>query len=371
MALISEESKDLLQAQAELYNQVFSYMKSVALAVALDLRIADAIHHHGGAATIFQIAGEIGVNPCKIPRLRRLMRALTVAGIFTIQPSDEQTVKASSAGHEPAAVYKLTTASRILISKSSPSLFPTLSQQLNSFRDSVLSMGLSAWFQHDEQPGPCPFTLRHGITFWEKSERDHAANASFNNSMAADSHFLMQVALKEFSEIFHGMGSLVDVGGGVGGAAISIAAAFPCMKCSVLDLPHVVAKAPSASASNNVQFVAGDMFQSIPPANAVFLKWILHDWGDDECIKILKNCKQAIPSRDAGGKAVIVDIVVGSKPSDTKLLETQVLCDLNMMKVGGAERDEQEWKKLFLEAGFKDYNIMPVLGLWSIIEVYP
>ena len=277
MALISEESKDLLQAQAELYNQVFSYMKSVALAVALDLRIADAIHHHGGAATIFQIAGEIGVNPCKIPRLRRLMRALTVAGIFTIQPSDEQTVKASSAGHEPAAVYKLTTASRILISKSSPSLFPTLSQQLNSFRDSVLSMGLSAWFQHDEQPGPCPFTLRHGITFWEKSERDHAANASFNNSMAADSHFLMQVALKEFSEIFHGMGSLVDVGGGVGGAAISIAAAFPCMKCSVLDLPHVVAKAPSASASNNVQFVAGDMFQSIPPANAVFLKvlWLL------------------------------------------------------------------------------------------------
>jgi len=97
----------------------------------------------------------------------------------------------------------------------------------------------------------------------------------------------------------------------------------------------------------------------------------LHDWGDDECIKILKNCKQAIPSRDAGGKAIIIDIVVGSKPSDTKLLETQVLCDLNMMKIGGAERDEQEWKKLFLEAGFKDYNIMPVLGLWSIIEVYP
>lgn len=274
MALISEESKDLLQAQAELYNQVFSYMKSVALAVALDLRIADAIHHHGGAATVSQIAGEIGVNPCKIPELRRLMRVLTVAGACTIQPS-EQTAEASSAGHEPAAVYKLTTASRLLISESSPSLFPTLSQQLNSFRDSVLSMGLSAWFRHDEQPGPCPFTLRHGITFWEKSERDHAANTSFNNSMAADSHFLMQIVLKEFSEIFHGMDSLVDVGGGVGGAAISIAAAFPCMKCSVLDLPHVVAKAPAFV--SNVQFVAGDMFESIPQANIVFLKvlWLL------------------------------------------------------------------------------------------------
>ena len=42
---ISEESKALLQAQVELWNQTFSFMKSVALAVALDLRIADAIHH--------------------------------------------------------------------------------------------------------------------------------------------------------------------------------------------------------------------------------------------------------------------------------------------------------------------------------------
>jgi hypothetical protein len=84
--------------------------------------------------------------------------------------------------------------------------------------------------------------------------------------------------------------------------------------------------------------------------------------------KILKNCKQAIPSRDAGGKIIIIDMVLGSKPSDIKLLETQVWCDLDIMKAGGVERDEQEWKNVLLEAGFKDYNIMP-LGLRSIIEV--
>ena len=102
-----------------------------------------------------------------------------------------------------------------------------------------------------------------------------------------------------------------------------------------------------------------------------FFQWIFHDWSDDECIKILKNCKQAIPSRDVGGKIIIIDIVVGSKSSDTKLLETQVIYDLHLMKIGGVERDEQEWKKIFLEAGFKDYKIMPVLGLRSIIELYP
>jgi len=56
---------------------------------------------------------------------------------------------------------------------------------------------------------------------------------------------------------------------------MAIAAAFPCLKCTVLDLPHVVAKAPSSSIGN-VQFVGGDMFESIPPANVVFLKVCRH-----------------------------------------------------------------------------------------------
>ncbi|OEL28429.1 5-pentadecatrienyl resorcinol O-methyltransferase [Dichanthelium oligosanthes] len=362
---ISEDSKDLLQAHAELLNQAYSFMKSVALSVALDLRIADAIRNHGGAATLSQILAEIGISQCKLPGLRRLMRVLTMAGTFTIQP-----LEASSDRHEP--VYKLTTVSRLFTSKNggedSPNISPMLNHVLNPFRDSVLSMGLTAWFRHDEPLGPCPFALMHGETMWEMSGRDDAVNASVNDAMAADTHFLMQIVLKECREIFHGIDSLVDVAGGVGGAASAIASAFPSLKCSVLDLPHVVAKAPSVS---NVQFVAGDMFESIPPANAVFLKWILHDWGDDECIRILKNCKQAIPSKDAGGKVIIIDMVVGSKSSDVKLLETQVICDLDFMKIGGAERDEQEWKKIFLEAGFKDYTIMPVLGLRSIIVLYP
>ena len=87
---LSEESKALLQAQVKLWNQTFSFMKSVALAVALDLRIADAIHHHGAAATLPQILAGIGISPCKLGGLRRLMRVLTVAGTFTtIQPPEK------------------------------------------------------------------------------------------------------------------------------------------------------------------------------------------------------------------------------------------------------------------------------------------
>ena len=100
-------------------------------------------------------------------------------------------------------------------------------------------------------------------------------------------------------------------------------------------------------------------------------QWILHDWNDDECVRILKNCKQAIPPRDAGGKIIIIDMVVGSEPSDIKHVETQVLHDILMMVFNGVERDEQEWKKIFFEAGFKDYKIVPLLGVRSIIELYP
>ena len=68
---------------------------------------------------------------------------------------------------------------------------------------------------------------------------------------------------------------------------------------------------------------------------------------------------------------IIIDMVVGSGSSDAKQLETQVLYDLLIMGINGVERDEQEWKKIFFEAGFKDYKIMPILGVRSIIELYP
>jgi hypothetical protein len=103
----------------------------------------------------------------------------------------------------------------------------------------------------------------------------------------------------------------------------------------------------------------------------ICFQWVLHDWGDADCIKILKNCKKAIPSRDAGGKVIIVDMVVGGQSSNNKHKETQVLFDLFIMTINGAERDEHEWKKIISEAGFSDYKIIPVLGVRSIIEVYP
>ncbi|KAK6787328.1 hypothetical protein RDI58_015853 [Solanum bulbocastanum] len=55
---------------------------------------------------------------------------------------------------------------------------------------------------------------------------------------------------------------------------MAIAGAFPRVKCSVLDLPHVIG---DRKGSGNLEFVVGSMFDKIPHANVILLKWILHN----------------------------------------------------------------------------------------------
>jgi trans-resveratrol di-O-methyltransferase len=101
------------------------------------------------------------------------------------------------------------------------------------------------------------------------------------------------------------------------------------------------------------------------------LQYILHDWSDEDCVKILKQCKKAVCSgnKPSGGKVIIIDTVVGSAAKDA--FEAQVTGDLLMMVMtSGKERDEHEWRRIFMEAGFQHYKTRPVLGFLSIIELY-
>uniref|UniRef100_A0A251S309 Putative O-methyltransferase COMT-type, S-adenosyl-L-methionine-dependent methyltransferase n=1 Tax=Helianthus annuus TaxID=4232 RepID=A0A251S309_HELAN len=87
------------------------------------------------------------------------------------------------------------------------------------------------------------------------------------------------------------------------------------------------------------------MFEAIPRADAVLLNWILHDWSDEECMKILKQCRKAIPSKENGGKLIIMDMVVKVyKGNNNELLETQYFFDMLMMMtlVTGRERSEKD-----------------------------
>ena len=102
-------------------------------------------------------------------------------------------------------------------------------------------------------------------------------------------------------------------------------------------------------------------------------QWTLHDWSDEDCVKILKQCKHAITSKgqQKAGKVIIIDIVRGSQNGEESN-ETQLLWDLEMMvTVTGLERNEMEWAKLFFDAGFISYKIHNVLGTRALIELHP
>ncbi|KAI3818402.1 hypothetical protein L1987_12208 [Smallanthus sonchifolius] len=186
-------------------------------------------------------------------------------------------------------------------------------------------------------------------------------NRFFNEAMASDARLVMSVVLEQCGGVFHGLDSIVDVGGGTGTVAKAIAKAFPDISCISFDLPHVV---NGLVGSKNLTYVGGDMFEALPNANAVLLKWILHDWSDEECKKILKNCKEAIPCKEDGGKLVIIDMVRKVDEGDNELIETnQLFFDILMMTcLTGKERSEKEWAELFLDGGFSDYKITPILG---------
>ncbi|CAN6363728.1 unnamed protein product [Urochloa humidicola] len=212
--------------------------------------------------------------------------------------------------------------------------------------------------------------MMQGQVMWKSVEDDAACRASFYRSMDSDTRLVMHAVLRECgAAVFHGLTSLVDVGGGRGTASLAIVAAFPHIKCTVMDLPHVVAEAPAGTGLN---FVGGDMFEYIPPGDALLLKWILHDWDDAKCIQILERCQQAISGKQGIGKVIIIDTVIGSRPDDDVTSNETLVLDLHILSmVNGAEREEHEWRRIFKAAGFRDYKITHTRGIPSIIEVYP
>ena len=109
-----------------------------------------------------------------------------------------------------------------------------------------------------------------GMPLWHYAQREPRVNQLFNDAMASDARLVSSVLFSdELKGVFEGTDSLVDVGGGTGNLAKSIAGAFPRMDCTVFDLPHVVA---NMEGSGNLKYVAGNMFEAIPRADAILLK---------------------------------------------------------------------------------------------------
>ncbi|KAI3892552.1 hypothetical protein MKX03_021193 [Papaver bracteatum] len=355
----SQEEIELIQAHTHIWKYAFNYASSLSLKCVVQLGIPDIIHRHGKPMTLSNLVDALSLPPARIDPLNSLMRFMIHSGFFATQ---------SLGDNQEQEGYTLTATSRLLVKANANTMSSVVLSMVDPFMVSSLH-SLSTWFQGSEST---PFVSAHGMTLWNVLEQNPESGKNFHDSMANDSCVLMSVILNEGKGVFDNLKSLVDVGGGTGTTANAVVGAFPNLDCMVLDLPNVVANLQGTS---NVVFIGGDMFESIPRADAVLMKFILHDWSDKDCVRILKRCKEAIPSRKEGGKVIIIDAVIEedkNKQEDDSITETQLLFDIMMMAFhNGKERTEKEWAKLFIESGFTDYKITRVQGFRSFIEVYP
>jgi hypothetical protein len=103
--------------------------------------------------------------------------------------------------------------------------------------------------------------------------------------------------------------------------------------------------------------VAGDFFTSGPHGyDAYILSGVIHDWDDSRAIKILRNCRRAMPEK---GRVLIVDMVV----PDMDAMSLSKFLDLNMLAMSGArERTKAEFRALLDAADYRLTRIIPTLA---------
>ncbi|PNX91319.1 caffeic acid 3-O-methyltransferase, partial [Trifolium pratense] len=116
--------------------------------------------------------------------------------------------------------------------------------------------------------GGIPFNRVYGMHAFEYSVVDPRFNDVFNNAMINNTTIIMKRIL-EIYEGFEHINRLVDVGGGLGINIKLITSKYPHIHGVNFDLPHVIEHAPPYA---GVTHVGGDMFESVPDGDVIFMK---------------------------------------------------------------------------------------------------
>ncbi|TMR10221.1 methyltransferase, partial [Nonomuraea zeae] len=154
---------------------------------------------------------------------------------------------------------------------------------------------------------------------------------------------------------------------GQGGFLLEVLRRRPRLDGVLFDEAHAVAghRLAADEVKGRWQAVAGDFFAEVPRGDVYLLKRILHDWDDEQCVTILRNCRRAMAP---GGRILVVDAVVprGNAPHQAKTLDL-----LLMSALVGKERTEADFARLFAAAGLRLSRTIPTDTMLSIAEAEP
>jgi hypothetical protein len=309
---------------------IIGYRVSQALYVAAKLGIADLLQE--GPKSHEALATATGVHP---DALYRVLRALASVGVFT-------EVEHGRFGLTPLAA---------LLQTGVP----------GSLRALAIVMGEEpAWRPWGEllysvHTGLPAFEHVFGMPLFAYLPQHPDVAHTYHAAMTEGTALTAQAVVAAYD--FSGIRMVVDVGGGQGALIAAILKAHPHMHGMLFDLPQVIPGAKrvmeTETLAERCALIGGDFFAAVPSgADAYILKWILHDWDDARAVTILTNCRQAMPEQ---GKLLVVESVIpaGNVPSLGKFADLHML-----VRLGGRERTEAEYRTLFAVAGLRLTNIL-------------
>ncbi|HVG57641.1 MAG TPA: methyltransferase [Hyalangium sp.] len=316
----------------------FGFILSGALAAVTELGVAERLAQ--GPKSPALLAEELGADASS---LFRALRLLASVGVFT---------------EDAEGRFGLTPAADLL-----------RAQAPGSLRDAVLMLTQKIfWAPTGElaemiRTGKTPFERIFGKPFFDYLASDAAAGATFHRGMSSLSDLEDGPIARSYD--FSPFQKVVDVGGGHGGLLIEVLQAHPMLRGVLFDHAHVLAESRIARAglSDRCEHVTGDFLQAVPSGAGVYvLKRILHDWSDEVCVSILRNCRSAMAE---GGRVLVIDTVIppGNAPHGGKVLDVMMMASLQ-----GRERTEEDFRKLFAQAGLRLSRVLPTPTAMSITE---
>ena len=329
-----------LPPEAVLPQMIMGGLMQKSIWVAAKLGIADLIAEKPRAAEELAAATD-----AHAPSLYRVLRFLAMAGVFAENSDGE---------------FELTPIAELLRSDTP-----------NSMRDYAIMMGEDWIWQaygelmHTIKTGEIAHDKVQGMSSFEYYAQNEEVGKIFNRAMTNLS-LLSAPAIVEAYD-FSDINKLVDIAGGHGLLLAAILKANPHLQGVLFDLPFVIEGAGELLESEGVaartEKVSGDFFESVPAgADAYLMKHIIHDWNDEQSVKILQNIRRAM---NDDGKVLLAEMVVpeGNEPSPAKGL------DLVMLTIeGGKERTEKEYQELLEAAGLRLTRVIPTRSPFSIIE---
>jgi hypothetical protein len=261
--------------------------------------------------------------------LHRVLRTLVAAGVFAEDKAGRVRLTALSQPLRTDAADSVRAASIFLSGES----------KLEGFLVDCVRTGKTA------------IELASGTTNWIEYYRQEPTRAAvFNAAMTAlsNAHYAGVVDAYDFRSVR----KLVDVGGGHGRLISMILTAYPKMHGVLFDPPHAFEGGQrtiaEAGLSGRCDVVSGDFFRSVPAGgDAYILSRVIHDWADEKAVAILKVVRGVLP---ATGRLLLFETMI----REGNRLSYPLLSDLNMViRTGGCERTQAEYRTLYKAAGFK------------------